>query len=63
MLHFCFSLKSSNFLQILSLRKGGFYLLPGIAITAGGQWKPEKKMVRTNLIIAKKNGGDEQSGY
>ena len=35
MLHFCFSLKCSSFLQILSLRKGRFYRLPEIAITAG----------------------------
>ena len=43
MLQFCFSLKSSTFLWILSLRIICFYLLPGSAITAGDQWKPEKK--------------------
>ena len=53
MLQFCFSLKSSTFLWILSLRIICFYLLPGSAITAGDQWKPEKKMVRGNLVIVK----------
>ena len=43
MLHFCFSLKCSSFLQILSLWKGRFYLLSGIAITTGDWWNQRKK--------------------
>ena len=42
MLHFCFSLKCSSFLQILSLWKGRFYLLPGIAVTTGN-WRNQRK--------------------
>ena len=59
MLHFCFSLKFSSFLQILSL-KGRFYLLPGIAITPIEIRK--KNPPKTNLVIVK-NSGNEQMTY
>ena len=53
MLHCSFSLKPNIFLEILSLRKGCFYLLSGIAITAGDQWKPEKKQ-RVHIWLLQK---------
>ena len=50
MLHYCFYLKSSNFLKILSLRKGHFchLLLAATKITALDGEK-QKKPVRANL--------------
>ena len=63
MLHF--SLKCSSFLQILSLSRGRFYRLQGIAITTGDWWnqkKNKKKTVKTISIIIK-NGGNEQIAY
>ena len=53
MLHYCFYLKSSNLLKILSLRKGHFchLLLAATKITA---LEKQKKPVRANLILIRK---------
>ena len=48
----------SSFSQILSLSKGRFHRLRGIAITTSDWWNQRKKPVKTNLIIIK-NGGNE----
>ena len=55
MLHYCFYLKSSNLLKILSLRKGHFchLLLAATKITALDGEK-QKKPVKANLILIRK---------
>ena len=62
MLYFCISLKFSSFLQILSLRKGHFHLLPEIIITTSHKTR-EEKSVKANSIVVKIGRNEQMSHY